>query len=58
MEEIDVLLRKLIAQRKIKNSWYNLTNDGIKFENIHFRGNGHISAKERFYRYLKNVDRG
>lgn len=39
MEEIDVLLRKLIAQRKIKNSWYKITNDGIKFENIHFRGN-------------------
>ena len=58
MLEINNLLVKLKEQGKIsKESWYVMLNDGIKFENIHFRGNEKVSSIERFRRYLKNIER-
>lgn len=57
MEEIDVLLSKLVKNKKVLDSNYLIVEDGIKYGSIHFRDDERKTGIERFLNYLKNVER-
>lgn len=57
MEEIDVLLSKLVKNKKAFDSHYLVVDDGIKYEGIHFRDNERKTGIERFKQYLRNIER-
>ena len=57
MEEIDVLLSKLVKNKKVFDSHYLVVDDGIKYGGIHFRDNERKTGVERFKQYLMNIER-
>ena len=57
MEEIDVLLSKLVKNKKVFDSHYLVVDDGIKYRGIHFRDNERKTGVERFKQYLRNIER-